>query len=120
MEEKINACQTLAELVELERAHLLNEEEQRLVFGRRLKNFVRIREDEEPFYIESVRDTRKSLLRMPRAIMFSLATLLLMLNLLLFTSVCIKYSKRFWMRPLATFRNVIEYVLSSFYAIGIS
>ena len=39
MEEKINACQTLAELGELERTHLLNEEEQRLVFERRLQIF---------------------------------------------------------------------------------
>ena len=44
MEEKINACQTLAELAELERTHLLNEEEQRLVFERRLQIFQRIHE----------------------------------------------------------------------------
>ena len=44
MEEKINACQTLAELAELERTHLLNEEEQRLVFERRLQIFQRIYE----------------------------------------------------------------------------
>ena len=44
MEEKINACQTLAELGELERKHLLNEEEQRLVFERRLQIFQRIHE----------------------------------------------------------------------------
>ena len=44
MEEKINGCQTLAELCELERTHLLNEEEQRLVFERRLQIFQRIHE----------------------------------------------------------------------------
>ena len=44
MEEKINRCQTLAELCELERTHLLNEEEQRLVFERRLQIFQRIHE----------------------------------------------------------------------------
>ena len=44
MEEKINACQTLAELGELERTHLLNEEEQRLVFERRMQIFQRIHE----------------------------------------------------------------------------
>ena len=44
MEEKINACQTLAELAELERTHLLHEEEQRLVFERRLQIFQRIYE----------------------------------------------------------------------------
>ena len=44
MEEKINACQTLAELCELERIHSLNEEEQRLVFERRLQLFQRIHE----------------------------------------------------------------------------
>ena len=44
MEEKINACQTLAELGELERTHLLNEKEQRLVFERRLQIFQRIHE----------------------------------------------------------------------------
>ena len=32
MEEKINACPTLADLAELKRTHSLNEEEQRLVF----------------------------------------------------------------------------------------
>ena len=41
MEEKINACQTLAEL---ERIHSLNEEERRLVFERRLWMFLRIHE----------------------------------------------------------------------------
>ena len=44
MEGKINACQTLAELAKLERTHLLNEEEQRLVFERRLQIFQRIYE----------------------------------------------------------------------------
>ena len=44
MEEKINGCQTLAELGELERTHLLNEEEQRLMFERRLQIFQRIHE----------------------------------------------------------------------------
>ena len=44
MEEKINACQTLAELAELERIHSLNEEERRLVFERRLWMFLRIHE----------------------------------------------------------------------------
>ena len=44
MEEKISACQTLAELAELERIHSLNEEEQRLVFERRLQIFQRIHE----------------------------------------------------------------------------
>ena len=55
MEEKINACQTLAELGELERTHLLNEEEQRLVFERRLQIFQRIhewREENERFGLE--------------------------------------------------------------------
>ena len=42
MEEKINACQTLTDLAELERTHFLNEEEQRLVFERRLQIFLRI------------------------------------------------------------------------------
>ena len=42
MEEKVNACQTLAELAELERTHSLNEGEQRLVFERRLCIFLRI------------------------------------------------------------------------------
>ena len=37
MEEKISACQTLTDIAELERTHSLNEEEQRLVFERRLK-----------------------------------------------------------------------------------
>ena len=44
MKEKINACQTLAELAELERIHSLNEEERRLVFERRLWLFWRIHE----------------------------------------------------------------------------
>ena len=44
MEEKINACQTLADLAELERTHSLNEEEQRLVFERRLQICLRIHE----------------------------------------------------------------------------
>ena len=44
MEEKISACQTLAELAELERIHSLNEEEQRLVFERRLQIFQQIHE----------------------------------------------------------------------------
>ena len=44
MEEKINACQTQAELAELERMHLLNEEERRLVFERRMQIFFRIRD----------------------------------------------------------------------------
>ena len=44
MEEKINACQTLAELAELETTHSLNEGEQRLVFERRLQIFLRIHE----------------------------------------------------------------------------
>ena len=35
-------CQTLAELAKLERTHLLNEEEQPLVFERRLQTFLRI------------------------------------------------------------------------------
>ena len=55
MEEKINACQTLAELCELERTHLLNEEEQRLVFERRLCMFLRIhqwREENERLSLE--------------------------------------------------------------------
>ena len=44
MEEKISACQTLAKLAKLERIHSLNEEEQRLVFERRLWMFLRIHE----------------------------------------------------------------------------
>ena len=44
MEEKINACQTLAELAELERTRSPNEEERRLVFERRLWIFLRIHE----------------------------------------------------------------------------
>ena len=55
MEEKISACQTLAELGELERTHLLNEEEQRLVFERRLQIFQRIhkwREENKKLGIE--------------------------------------------------------------------
>ena len=44
MEEKINACQTLADIAELERTHFLNEEERRLVFERRLRIFLRIHE----------------------------------------------------------------------------
>ena len=55
MEEKINACQTLAELAELERTHSLNEEEQRLVFERRLWIFLRIyewREENERLGLE--------------------------------------------------------------------
>ena len=36
MEEKINACQTLADIAELERTQSLNEKEQRLMFERRL------------------------------------------------------------------------------------
>ena len=47
MEEKINACQTLADLAELERTHLLNEEEQRLVFERQLRIFLRVHEWQE-------------------------------------------------------------------------
>ena len=47
MEEKINACQTLVELAELERIHSLNEEERRLVFERRLWMFLRIHERRE-------------------------------------------------------------------------
>ena len=43
MEEKINACQTLADIAELERTRSLNEEE-RLVFERRLQIFLRIHE----------------------------------------------------------------------------
>ena len=42
MEDKINACKTLAELAELERTRSLNEEERRLVFERRLWMFLRI------------------------------------------------------------------------------
>ena len=42
MEEKINECQTLADIAELERTHSLNEEEQRLVFERRLQIFTQI------------------------------------------------------------------------------
>ena len=42
MEEKINASQTLTDIAELERTHSLNEEEQRLVFERRLRIFLRI------------------------------------------------------------------------------
>ena len=55
MEEKISACQTLAELAELERIHSLNEEEQRLVFERRLWMFLRIhgwREEKERLSLE--------------------------------------------------------------------
>ena len=44
MEEKVNACQTLADIAGLERTHLLNEEEQRLVFERQLRIFLRIHE----------------------------------------------------------------------------
>ena len=44
MEEKINACQTLADIAELERTHSLNDEEQRLVFERRFQIFLRIQE----------------------------------------------------------------------------
>ena len=44
MEEKINACQTLAELAGLKRIHSLNEEERRLVFERRLWIFLQIHE----------------------------------------------------------------------------
>ena len=54
MEEKINACQTLADIAELERTHLLNEEEQRLVFERRLQIFLRIyewREENKKFVL---------------------------------------------------------------------
>ena len=39
-----NACQTLTDIAELERTHSLNEEEQRLVFERRLQIFLRIYE----------------------------------------------------------------------------
>ena len=56
MEEKISACQTLAELAELERIHSLNEEERRLVFERRLWMFLRIhkwREKNERLGLES-------------------------------------------------------------------
>ena len=42
MEDKINACQTLAELAELERTHSLNEEERRLVFERLLWMFLQV------------------------------------------------------------------------------
>ena len=44
MEEKINECQTLAELAELERTHSLNEEERRALFERRMQVFFRIRD----------------------------------------------------------------------------
>ena len=44
MEEKINACQTLADIAGLERTHLLNEEERRLMFERRMQIFFRIRD----------------------------------------------------------------------------
>ena len=47
MEEKINACQTLTNLAELERTHFLNEEEQRLAFERRLQIFLQIYEWQE-------------------------------------------------------------------------
>ena len=47
MEEKINACQTLADIAELERTYPLSEEEQRLVFERRLQTFLRIHECRE-------------------------------------------------------------------------
>ena len=56
MEEKINACQTLADMAELERTHSLNEKEQRLVFERRLRIFLRIhewREENERLGLES-------------------------------------------------------------------
>ena len=56
MEEKINAFQTLADIAELERTHLLNEEERRLVFERRLRIFLRIhewREENERLGLES-------------------------------------------------------------------
>ena len=44
MKEKLNACQTLADIAELERTHFLNEEERRLAFERRLRIFLRIHE----------------------------------------------------------------------------
>ena len=47
MEEKINECQTLADIAELERTHSLNEEEQRLVFERRLQIFTQIQRWQE-------------------------------------------------------------------------
>ena len=42
MEEKINACQMLADIAELERTHSLNKEEQRLTFESRLQILLRI------------------------------------------------------------------------------
>ena len=42
MNEEISKCQTQAELAEFERIHVLNEEQQRLVFERRLEIFRRI------------------------------------------------------------------------------
>ena len=44
MKEKIDRWQTLADIAELERTHSLNEEEQGLVFGRRLQIFLRTHE----------------------------------------------------------------------------
>ena len=44
MAEKINACQTLTDIAELERTYSLSEEEQRLVFEKRLQIFLRIYE----------------------------------------------------------------------------
>ena len=42
MKEKINTCQTLVGIAELERMHSLNEEERHLVFERQLEIFLRI------------------------------------------------------------------------------
>ena len=44
MGDKINACQTQAELAELERMHSLNEEERRALFERRMQILFRIRD----------------------------------------------------------------------------
>ena len=60
MEEKINVCQTLADIAELERTHSLNEEEQRLVFERRLQVFLQIqkwREEKKLGLEPSISDT---------------------------------------------------------------
>ena len=56
MEENINACQTLADIAEQKRTHSLNEEQQRLVFERRLQIFLRIhqwREENKRLALES-------------------------------------------------------------------
>ena len=131
MDEKINACQTLADIVELERTHSLNEEEQRFVFERRLQIFLRIQESREenkklglePTISDSwTPEQRQRFLdewNDEQTILESVQVgrgqkrshdEIRTLKLLVCTNDYMKYSSRFWMKPSAAFHLKIRYV----------